>query len=85
MKSFIIEIDDRDESVILEVLQRFAVNVQPVLQRKIKKTLQNQTITPKTVAHFLEISKELSTWREEDLQKIAEAHEQLNQHQVQTW
>ena len=84
MKSFIIQIDDRDESVIMEVLHRFAVNVQPAIQKQQKKSAHTKEIKPKTVAHFLEISKQLSTWQAEDTQKIVEAHEQLNQLQPQT-
>ena len=81
MKSFIIQIEERDETVLMEVLRRFAVSVQPTKSTKSKK----EEIAPKTVAHFLEISKTLSNWSEEDILKISVVHEQLNQIQPATW
>ncbi len=84
MKSYIIEINESDETIIMEVLHRFKVSVQPMLQRKSKKNL-SITTKPKTVAHFLEISKQLSVWSDEDVKRIDEAHDQLNQFQPQAW
>lgn len=85
MKSFIIEVNERDETTIMEVLHRFAVSVQPLIRKQQKKPTQTKEIKPKTIAHFLEITKKLSTWQEQDIQKIIDAHEQLNQLQPQTW
>ncbi len=81
MKSFIIQIDERDETVLMEVLRRFAVSVQPAQLTKNKKA----EIKPKTVAHFLEISQSISNWSEEEVSKIADIHDQFNKIQPASW
>ena len=58
MKSFVIEIEDRDENALIEILRRFAIKIHPAQQGTIKKA----KIEPKTVADFLQVSHTLTAW-----------------------
>lgn len=85
MKTFIIEIPEKDEPILIEILNRFKVNIEPFVKGKSTKTTKKNKIEPYTVAHFLDVSKSLSAWNEEDIQKISDIHNQLNQLQPTSW
>ena len=81
MKSFVIEIEDRDENALIEILRRFAIKIHPAHQGTIKKA----KIEPKTVADFLQVSHTLTAWDDDEVDAISELHNQLNQHQPSSW
>ncbi len=88
MKSYVIEIAERDEIVLLEILRRFAVNIQPSnTSNRATKPLKNRKtkVEPKTIAHFLEISRSLDGWSDEDITAVTDFHNQLNQYQPAAW
>lgn len=89
MKSYTIEFEDRDELVLMEIFHKFAVKVKPVNKKTsnkvIEKTVAKIQYAPKTVGHFLEVSKTLSAWGEEDIKRLEENHILFNQHEPPAW
>ncbi len=89
MKSYTIEFEDRDELVLMEIFQRFAVKVKSSKKKTnskvVDKTIVKTQYAPKTVGHFLEVSKTLSAWSEEDIKRLEENHILFNQHEPPTW
>ena len=62
----------------MEILKRFAVKVKSsrkkATSKVIDKAIAKTEYTPKTVGHFLEVSKTLSAWSEEDIKRLEENH-----------
>jgi len=85
-KSYTIEFEDHDELILMEILKRFAVKVKSSRKKAapkvIDKAIAKTEYAPKTVGHFLEVSKTLSAWSEEDIKRLEENHILFNEHHI---
>ena len=86
MKTFLIEVEERDESILMEILRRFKIHIQ--LQTT-AASLSTSTVAtsyePKTLGHFLSVSQSLTAWTDQEVQGISDIHEELNKHIPQSW
>ncbi len=86
MKSFIIQIEERNESILLEILRRFDAIIQPLKQNADETVdITPLCFPPKTLGNFLAFSETLDPWSDEEVERVEKFHQLINQYQPPEW